>query len=171
MPAKYQAKLRYSTTFTLSPTGTTVAQRVFSANGMYDPDQTGIGHQPRGFDQIMSMYSHFTVVKCQMRAMFDHQDAAGSYPFIFGIFEDANSGVTPDSEDVMEKSKIVSYLHTRDATRSQAKFTSYPNRRLGLNNPGNLQLSQLGSSSGNPTDQVYLKAFAYYPVSQVSPTF
>lgn len=45
--------LRYHDTKTLSSTSGACAYNVFLANGMFDPDQTGTGHQPRFFDQLL----------------------------------------------------------------------------------------------------------------------
>lgn len=164
MPPKFNTVLRYSTSFTLDPGfSTAAAMRVFSANGLYDPDITGVGHQPRGFDQLMSLYQHYNVSKAVMTADFDHVESSGSYAFMCGIVEDVNSGLVTDSEDVMEKSNMTSFMYPRDAARTRAKFTSYPYRRLGLNNPGNTQGTQNGTGSTNPTDQVYLKPFIFFP--------
>lgn len=170
MPAKFQSKLRYHTTFQLSPTvNNSVKTHTFSANGLYDPDITAVGHQPRGFDQLMSLYSHYTVNKAVMRI---YVDTAAPYDgsFVFGIYEDVNTGTHTDPQDVMEKSKIVSRLHAAAIGVNSAKYTCYPNRRLGYNNPDNLENTAKGSSSNNPLDQIYLKTFCYFPSTQHSVT-
>lgn len=63
------ATLNYSElSVTLTPaTAGTAAVYVFSLNGLFDPNVTGVGHQPEGFDQIMAMYELYTVQKCKYR--------------------------------------------------------------------------------------------------------
>lgn len=55
--------LRYSQKFSLTPGSGVVSSRNFSANGVYDPDFVIGGAQPRGFDQLMTMYDHCVVLK------------------------------------------------------------------------------------------------------------
>lgn len=43
-----------------------VGKQVFSCNGMYDPDITGIGFQPLYFNQLSELYNHYTVSKSTM---------------------------------------------------------------------------------------------------------
>jgi len=57
-----KAKLIYGDRYVIDDGGT----QVFSANGLYDPDTTGIGHQPRGYDQIMQMYDHYVVTRAKI---------------------------------------------------------------------------------------------------------
>lgn len=65
-PAWTVKKLRYSTTFSLTSTLGVVSSYVFRANDLYDPDFTGTGHQPMGFDQMMLWYNHFTVLSSKL---------------------------------------------------------------------------------------------------------
>ena len=60
-PQSMRTKLRYATRVDFVPTGTTVVSKTFLANGLYDPDTTVGGHQPRGFDEFMAAYTTFTV--------------------------------------------------------------------------------------------------------------
>lgn len=52
----------YAETFNLNPPSAGVAAWIFRANSCFDPSFTGVGHQPRGFDQLMSLYDHGTVI-------------------------------------------------------------------------------------------------------------
>lgn len=51
-----------------SITASTIAtSNVFSLNGLYDPNITAAGHQPIGFDQLMPLYDHYTVIGAKAR--------------------------------------------------------------------------------------------------------
>ena len=167
MSPKYQTKLRYTDTIVLAPSVLSVAvNHVYSANGMYDPDVTGVGHQPRGFDQLMSMYGTYVVNKAVMRIdILDPGVSGTTNGAIVGICEDVNSGTVTDPQDLLEKSHVRYMAYPTSAATNRMYFTSYPNRRLGLNNPGNLQLSQKGTGSTNPVEQTHFKIFGYIPTS------
>jgi len=63
-PTSQIVRHRYNQVITLNPGTGTIAHNIFSANGMYDPDLSSsvYGHQPRGFDQWVSHYNHYTIV-------------------------------------------------------------------------------------------------------------
>jgi hypothetical protein len=66
-PASTTKRLRYSTTFAGSTTaGAITSTQVFRANDLFDPDLTGTGHQPMGFDQMMTWYNHFAVISAKI---------------------------------------------------------------------------------------------------------
>ncbi len=58
-PDKYICKLRYSDTKDLAGAG--VQQHVYRSNSLFDPDLTGAGHQPMGFDELNNFYNFYTV--------------------------------------------------------------------------------------------------------------
>jgi hypothetical protein len=43
---------------------------VLRANDLFDPEFTGTGHQPMGFDQLMTWYNHFVVVHARLVCTF-----------------------------------------------------------------------------------------------------
>lgn len=61
--SKFYTKVRYVTTKTLNATLVTANNTLFVCNGLFDPDYTGTGHQPLGFDQIMGIYTNYYVYK------------------------------------------------------------------------------------------------------------
>jgi len=54
---RYRENIRLTT-----PVSTTYIIHSFSCNGMYDPNISGVGHQPLYFDQLAAVYNHYTVI-------------------------------------------------------------------------------------------------------------
>jgi hypothetical protein len=80
-PPRIVKKLRYSTTFSGATTsGAITSTQVFRANDLFDPDFTGTGHQPMGFDQLMTWYNHFCVTSCRIKLVF--KNTASSSPTV-----------------------------------------------------------------------------------------
>ncbi len=70
-PASARKKLMYyEPTVSLTATGGVIAQYAFTANGVYDPNITGTGHQPLGFDTMMLYYEQYTVVRSTITIRF-----------------------------------------------------------------------------------------------------
>lgn len=61
VPDKMFATLEYSDRYVPSGVGGTSHVRVLRGSSCYDPDYSAVGHQPRGFDQIMAFYYNFRV--------------------------------------------------------------------------------------------------------------
>lgn len=63
---KKLVKLRYVQTITLDAGIGSYAVNEFRANSLFDPDKSGIGHQPSNFDKLASIYDRYTVLgsKC-----------------------------------------------------------------------------------------------------------
>jgi len=75
-PPRTTRRLRYSDDVSLSSSSGVVSSYVYAANDLYDPDRTGSGHQPMGFDQMMVFYNHFCVVRARIKVIF--KSAAGA---------------------------------------------------------------------------------------------
>lgn len=75
----YHGTLIYSEQINLNPGVTGIAQYVFASNGLYDPDITGAGHQPAGFDQLMGLWNEYVVVASEIKVSFTNAstDAVG----------------------------------------------------------------------------------------------
>lgn len=61
-PGKARATLRYSEIVTLTPSIGYPTSQLFRANSIFDPNLTGIGHQPMGHDTYATIYNHYRVI-------------------------------------------------------------------------------------------------------------
>jgi len=61
IPDVAEVQLNYSNTNALAP-GVSVGLNVFRANAVFDPDFTGVGIQPTGFDQYATLYNRYRVI-------------------------------------------------------------------------------------------------------------
>lgn len=65
-PKKQKVKLRYVQELSLTAGVGAFATHVFRANSVFDPDYSGVGHQPLRFDNWASIYDHYTVLSSKM---------------------------------------------------------------------------------------------------------
>lgn len=65
-----KGQLYYEPYITRSASLGTISVYNISANGIYDPNRTGTGHQPIGFDQMMLMYEQFCVIRSHIKVTF-----------------------------------------------------------------------------------------------------
>ncbi len=65
VPDQLWTTLRYVANPELTPAGLSVGN-IFRVNSVYDPDQTGIGGQPRYYDQLSAMYNRYTVTSARV---------------------------------------------------------------------------------------------------------
>lgn len=156
IPYKLKTAMLYQERVTLAPALGVAAVHVFSANGTYDPNITGVGHQPRGFDQMMALYDHNVVVGCDIRVDFPGVGEGGNKnPGIawVALRDFTTVGVTERD-----------YLEIGDCTwestsplqgyPTRLMMTCNPNKYLGRSSP--LSDPNLKNSSGsNPSEQAY----------------
>ncbi|AXH77724.1 MAG: putative capsid protein [Cressdnaviricota sp.] len=153
LPQKFKFRSRYvDLNRNLSSTAGQQVTHVYSANGLYDPDRTGVGHQPIGFDQLMPMYDQYTVIasKISVRCV----PVAGQQgSCLFGLMAKEDTVSTNNIEKLMEngnfKWTIVghnnSYSRTLSTGFSVKKW--FPGSTL-----ANAELQ--GDVTRNPNEQV-----------------
>ncbi len=78
-PKVFRTVLKYHDDKDLDPSATsdTYLGHSFAANGCFDPDITGGGHQPMGFDELMTKYQSYHVIKSTITVTFNKFSAAG----------------------------------------------------------------------------------------------
>lgn len=164
MPNKFAAKLRYQDSAVLNAGIGVPGLHIVSTNGCYDPNISNLGHQPRGFDQFMTMYDHYTVIGSKITATFCLREGIAYDNIHVGIAcRDATTVVNINNylegRNVVSKvlrgsdgAGTTSHVITLSKTCSTRKF-------LGRSHP--LSDPELkGSSTSNPTEQAYYHLFA-----------
>ena len=72
MPDRMHVKMRYFSQVTFDFDGTNGGlAHVYRVNNIYDPNETGTGHQPMGFDQLNAFYKRYLVNGCKVSADFE----------------------------------------------------------------------------------------------------
>lgn len=62
MPQRFITRMKYSDTFSVAALGSN--RYMFNLNNIYDPNRTGSGHQPYGYDQLEVFYNRYRVIRC-----------------------------------------------------------------------------------------------------------
>jgi len=141
--------------------GGTLATYTFSANGLYDPNITGVGHQPMGFDQLIPFYNHYTVIGARIKATFINTSAT-SQCFV-GIMATAASSISTTNFGTLIEQGNITYtnlaLSGQDASQVDLIHKVSIGKFMGRRNI----LSEddfRGSAAANPTEQVYFQLVA-----------
>jgi len=93
---------RYSQYVNLDPSAGAASTQVFRANSLYDPDLTGVGHQPMGRDSLAAAYGHYLVTSAKITV--SHLNfGSTNYPGAWGILLDDDGTVSPDVHAVIEQ--------------------------------------------------------------------
>ncbi len=161
-PASSSKKLPYfEPGFSLAGTAGVIQQYAFTANGLYDPNITGTGHQPLGFDTMMLYYEQYTVLRSRITINFAGN---GTQPCTVALC------LAPDTTalalpDVIENGLVVyksvdgrgnggygtgQRLGSLSLACDVAKYFGRATKRELLDDP-----NLYGTVATNPTEQVY----------------
>lgn len=134
---------------------------VYSMNGLYDPDITGTGHQPLGFDQLVGgMFDHYTVIGSRARVTFQNPNTAYSCTVMLQL-KDSSTPTASLGDTILENGLTRwSVLSPRDAGGSvkTLSINCSPSKYFGTKVMAHDKYQ--GTSAANPDDQVYLHIHA-----------
>ena len=154
LPSSQKVTLRYSQKFTISASLAQAGTYVFRANSMYDPDLSGSGHQPRGFDQLMSMYDHFQVIGAKITIM----SAQPSIASVIGVCIKDDSTVSTDYEDYFEENAAFNTIGMvgNDGEPMALKLNYSQKKFFGQ---GSLEEQYEGSVAANPAEGAFFHVY------------
>lgn len=76
-------------------------QQVVSMNDLNDPDTTGVGHQPLGYDQWRLFYEDYIVVEARLSVQAVLSSQAITTPPVMGVLMHDSNSVTATSHDAL----------------------------------------------------------------------
>lgn len=159
LPARFCTKLRYYYQGSIDPGAAgTVSANVFRANSVYDPDLTGAGNQPRGFDQLMNLYENFQVIGSKVVCRYASRNAS-TYDVVAGISLRSNSSAETQLVNYVEQKNCKSKMLASGASAAPCTIAmSYKPKKIF----GTRALSQdyVGTASSDPTNCCYFHIFA-----------
>lgn len=168
--------LKYHDVASINPGAGTIGYYSFSANGLYDPNITGTGHQPMYFDQFSDMYDHYVVLRSYVSAIFYMQTVAASTMTTVGILLDDNNAVGSVSlDDLMEqenrrlKWKLLpaSAAYSHNIRKVTMKYN--PKGFFGIKDVADNR-NLIGSvTSSNPTEQAYFNIWGVGTTGSTDP--
>jgi len=98
-PDRYYTSLRYVSSRTL--TTTTASDRLKFCSSLYDPDVSGIGHQPYHFDTLAQVYAKYTVVSMDYKVRcYNDSDTEAAYVC---VMQKAENTATTGTELALER--------------------------------------------------------------------
>ncbi len=136
------------------------AGHIFTANGLFDPDITGVGHQPLGFDQYMALYDHYKVLGSVITVEYFPITASTDRSDLLVVGVNLNDGlaIATNVEQLVENNSSYSSLSNGGgASIKKLKKTFnikkfFSGRALGA-------ADLLGSDSANPEEQAFYQVW------------
>lgn len=153
---KFVFKTRYfraNLTLTTGAIGGNAATYVLRANSLYDPELSGLGHQPLGYDQIMPFYDHYCVVGSKIKVRFTN-DSEDRAPYIGLTLKDSPT-TESDLRVIIENGQgAYNQLLSKDGNGQKALTATYSAKKMFGGNPLSKE-SIKGRQTTNPEDGAY----------------
>lgn len=183
-PKTWTCRLRYVDFLTLDSPGTLVPDiHVYRANSLTDPDFTGSGHQPKGFDEIMKLYRHYTVIGSKITVTPVRYNTAtnSTTASLWGVNLTSDEGemasrfATGGLESILESRlpgantyKTVGTIYNLNKA-SQKQKCHFSAKKFFRKKSGVVGESELRGyqsalpATGNPVEQAFFNVWAQYP--------
>lgn len=152
VPEKFNAKLSYCSIIALNGGIFTTADYYFRCNSLFDPDYTGGGHQPMGFDQLMALYKKFVVNKAKIMCHFQIETGSTITPGFVAVRKITTPDTPANFEEVTESQGAI--IKTINADQLPVLALTYDRLK---DHPGSSinDDNEYGTDAANPTDVHY----------------
>lgn len=112
LPNRQMVRHRYAEELNYNAGLASFTSNEFAANDLFDPNVSGVGHQPQGFDQWGNFYDHFTVLYSKITIQVLPEATGGTIPSVVGIMLSDATGILP---------KYANFNHMMESPELKAK--------------------------------------------------
>lgn len=162
LPLKLQTNLRYVDSFVLNPGIGVLAIHQFAANDIFDPDVTGVGHQPLGRDELATFYNGYRVLASVITVSFmPHSNNSATGTQMVGIMQNQDTSVPssvtgffeqPDVKFGIVTNSNATGIKTIRASWSEAKIDKESRTVTAMgSSPAKLQRYSIGAGCADGT--------------------
>lgn len=152
-PLQQSCTLKYCEQRAVTPIGGLTFYQLV-ANGLFDPNATGGGHQPMYFDTYMGIYNHYHVMKSRIKIT-ALPNSTNTSPWLACIYVDDDTSIVSSFEQALEQkatSKAVTWLPA--ASNPMPMYLSWDAKKyFGPSPQTNPELQ--GTAATNPTEKSY----------------
>jgi len=154
-PRTITRKLKYVDFVSMNPGLGGLTNYSFSCNGLHDPNITGIGHQPYGYDQMGLLYNHYEVLSSRIRITIPTSDYLIPTVLLTKVDADGNFN-TVNPALLMEQPDVKYTIGIPEQTKSMKIRNSWTQRKyFGDRKSGDSTLCGSITSATNPTDMSF----------------
>lgn len=129
-----------------------LSNKMFYCNGMFQPVQSGVTHQPMFFDQLSAIYDHFTVVSAVAKHKIVNATSSTATSYLCAWVND-DTTVTPATiNTIMEQPSAQTRIMTQSAG-APIYITQKWSAAANLGRPNCIGIPDLtGTAAANPTE-------------------
>lgn len=130
LPTRLLVKMPYFEQDGIGGFAASYADFTYSLTSIFDPSVTGTGHQPRGHDQYLTLYSYYRVRKVDIsfQAWSVTNDTTGGQAQIVGTCLSGYSAGSSDLTDIIEEANTIGYLRNKYMMMNRAGISIGQNR-------------------------------------------
>lgn len=159
IPTTRRAKLRYVTNVSLIGTTGALASNLYRANSLFDPDFTGIGHQPMGFNSWATHFNHYVVMGSKISV--SCSTFGSNTTNMVGVFLSDDTGTYANWDAFAEARKGVTKALPNNADKNSHMSAKYSARKFYNISDVKDNVTRIGADVGaNPTDVAFFTVWA-----------
>jgi len=173
-PVVEMIEFPYVENVNMDPTSGAPVVQLWNLTGLYDPNQTGTGHQPMGFDQWLGIfYNYYCVVEVYWDVTVFSQNATGTGQalIVHGLSDD--SSVSSDTTTLWENPTFtVTPLGSMGSSHDIVRFHGHLDiaHHFGITRAALLAAANhQGTSAAIPAENVFLQVVAAANNTTVNP--